>query len=92
MPVRLEDLADVHGAMLVHGEATPARHHLDDLLTQQEGVLPPLGGSGAVTTDIVTRFRFSDAATGGGSNCRPQQFATPCIVCTYNGCMFGATQ
>ena len=43
-------LADVHGAMLVHGEATPARHHLDDLLAQ-EGVLRPLGGSGGSDND-----------------------------------------
>ena len=50
MPVRLGDLADVHGAMLVHGEATPARHHLDDLLAQ-EGVLPPLGRSGGSDND-----------------------------------------
>ena len=60
MPVRLGDPADVHGAVLVQGEATLARHHLDDLLAR-EGVLPPLGGSAMVVTttagvDIVALF------------------------------------
>ena len=56
MPVRLVDLADVHGAMLVHGKATPARHHLDDLLAQ-EGESSRLSAAAvAVTTtfDIET--------------------------------------
>ena len=78
MPVRLGDLADVHGAMLVHGEATPARHHLDDLLTQQEGVLPPLGGSGAVTRQptLLHVFGFPTLQRGGGViDCRAHWFA-----------------
>ena len=49
MPVRLGDPTNVHGAVLVQGKATLARHHLDDLLAR-EGVLPPLGDSGVVVT------------------------------------------
>ena len=58
MPVRLGNLADVHGAMLVHGEATPARHHLDDLLAQEAVLVPAAAVTATTTFDLKPLLSF----------------------------------